>query len=213
MSAANGQNVVSLIANLKKNYLCFRPNHCNQSCGLLQTKIAQTPMIIGTAAKRPAVFALRLRDWQVVYACRTHAHETVRIKFPVLVPVGTEPVSRVIVPFIRKSDGHPIILASPNLLDQSILQLFGPFALKKSNNLLEHTAKLRIENEGMHGFRHGHVTALMESGVPACTIKAWIGHGSEKMVDTRSYRLTGILNDYSPFSECGSNRNSAQIWK
>jgi integrase len=44
-------------------------------------------------------------------------------------------------------------------------------------------AKLGIEKKGMHGFRHGRVTVLVESGVPTYTIKAWIGHGSEKMVE------------------------------
>lgn len=44
-------------------------------------------------------------------------------------------------------------------------------------------AKLGIEKKGMHGFRHGRVTVLVESEVPIHTIKAWIGHGSEKMVE------------------------------
>ncbi len=42
--------------------------------------------------------------------------------------------------------------------------------------------KLKIEMKGLHAFRHFRVTVLVEAGVPMHTIKAWIGHGSEKMV-------------------------------
>jgi integrase len=41
---------------------------------------------------------------------------------------------------------------------------------------------LKIERKGLHAFRHFRVTALVEAGVPAFTIKAWIGHGSDRMV-------------------------------
>ena len=41
---------------------------------------------------------------------------------------------------------------------------------------------LKIERKGLHAFRHFRVTALVEAGVPAHTIKAWIGHGSDRMV-------------------------------
>lgn len=42
--------------------------------------------------------------------------------------------------------------------------------------------KLGIARRGLHAFRHGRVTVLVEAGVPIHTIKAWIGHGSEQMV-------------------------------
>jgi integrase len=42
---------------------------------------------------------------------------------------------------------------------------------------------LGIPRRGMHAFRHGRVSMLVEAGVPIGTIKAWIGHGSEKMVE------------------------------
>jgi integrase len=51
-------------------------------------------------------------------------------------------------------------------------------------------AKLGIEKKGMHTFRHGRVTVLVESGVPMHTIKAWIGHGSEKMVGRYTHHRT-----------------------
>jgi integrase len=51
-------------------------------------------------------------------------------------------------------------------------------------------AKLGIEKKGMHAFRHGRVTVLVESGVPMHTMKAWIGHGSEKMVERYTHHRT-----------------------
>jgi integrase len=51
-------------------------------------------------------------------------------------------------------------------------------------------AKLGIEKKGMHGFRHGRVTVLVESGIPMHTIKAWIGHGSEMMVERYTHHRT-----------------------
>jgi integrase len=41
---------------------------------------------------------------------------------------------------------------------------------------------LGIPKGGMHGFRHGRVSFLMEQGVPLEVIKRWIGHGSEAMI-------------------------------
>jgi integrase len=38
--------------------------------------------------------------------------------------------------------------------------------------------KLRIPKGGLHAFRHGRVSVLQESGVPADLIKAWVGHSS-----------------------------------
>lgn len=42
---------------------------------------------------------------------------------------------------------------------------------------------LGISRRGMHAFRHGRVSMLVEAGVPIHTIKSWIGHGSEKMIE------------------------------
>jgi integrase len=41
---------------------------------------------------------------------------------------------------------------------------------------------LSIRKGGMHGFRHGRVSFLIENNTPVEVIKAWIGHGSERMV-------------------------------
>ena len=42
--------------------------------------------------------------------------------------------------------------------------------------------RLGIREGGMHGFRHGRVSFLVENNTPVEVIKAWIGHGSERMI-------------------------------
>lgn len=42
--------------------------------------------------------------------------------------------------------------------------------------------KLGIPRSGMHAFRHGRVSYLVECDTPIDTIRAWIGHGSDRMV-------------------------------
>lgn len=59
--------------------------------------------------------------------------------------------------------------------------------LRESNVIRRHLhpalAKLGIPRRGgMHGFRHGRVSFLVEQGVPLELIKRWIGHGSEAMI-------------------------------
>lgn len=43
--------------------------------------------------------------------------------------------------------------------------------------------ELKIERCGLHAFRHARVSFLVEHGVPHATIRAWIGHGSDRMVE------------------------------
>jgi integrase len=57
----------------------------------------------------------------------------------------------------------------------------------RNNNVLRRRLhpllrKLGIPEGGMHGFRHGRVSFLVENNSPVEVIKAWVGHGSERMV-------------------------------
>jgi integrase len=51
--------------------------------------------------------------------------------------------------------------------------------------------KLGFAQGGMHAFRHGRVSYLVESGVPKDIIMAWIGHGSEKMIELYTHLRPG----------------------
>jgi len=59
--------------------------------------------------------------------------------------------------------------------------------------------KLGVKKCEMHAFRHGRVSYLVEQGVSRDIIKAWIGHGSDAMIDKylhlrTSYRAAALAN-------------------
>jgi len=60
-------------------------------------------VIVGTAAQGPMKAALGLADWRIVDAGETAAHQAVFAKLPILVPVGSEPISAIIAPFVREA--------------------------------------------------------------------------------------------------------------
>jgi integrase len=57
--------------------------------------------------------------------------------------------------------------------------------------------QLGIRRCGLHAFRHGRVSFLVEHSVPMATIRAWIGHGCDRMVEhythSRAEFHAGIL--------------------
>jgi integrase len=59
--------------------------------------------------------------------------------------------------------------------------------------------KLSLKKCGMHAFRHERVSYLVEQGVSRDIIKAWIGHGSDAMIEKylqlrTSYRAAALTN-------------------
>src|SRR5262245_33726343 len=70
-------------------------------------------------------------------------HQPLIIKFPVLISVGPEPVSRIVVPFVGKTDGDPIFAKSPQFLDQPVVELARPFPPEKGDDLLPADQELR----------------------------------------------------------------------
>src|SRR5262245_1464482 len=66
----------------------------------------------------------------------TRCHQTVFIELPVLIAVGSKPVSRIVVTFISEAHGDPIVLKRPQFLDQPVVEFPRPFASKKGDNLL-----------------------------------------------------------------------------
>ena len=74
-------------------------------------------------------------DRKVVDACEPPLHQPCGIIFPILVAVGAEPVSAVIMPFIGVADGDPIIGEGPELLDQPIVELLCPLSGEERHDL------------------------------------------------------------------------------
>src|SRR5262245_18960203 len=66
----------------------------------------------------------------------TRRHQTVFIELPILIAVGSKPVSRIVMTFISEANGDPIVLKRPQFLDQPVVEFPRPFAPKKGDNLL-----------------------------------------------------------------------------
>ena len=92
------------------------------------------------ANSRDEAQALLTRKWNKEHEYRlikelwafTGNRIAVRIKFPILVAIGTEPMAAVIAIFIRIADGDAVAGERPEFLDQSIVQFLGPFAREET---------------------------------------------------------------------------------
>src|ERR1700692_5122327 len=91
-------------------------------------------MAVGATAERPVVFSVALLDRKIIDARDTQAHQTIVVKFPVLVAIAAEPIPAVIVPFIGKADGDPTRVEGPHFLNQPVVQFAAPFSRKKCFN-------------------------------------------------------------------------------
>src|SRR5258705_6715513 len=99
-----------------------------------QAEFRQCQVVVRTASQRPTVFAVFILDRQVVDAGDAPLHEALRIEFPVLVAIGAEPVTEVVMPFVGKTDGNAVALKCPQLLDEPVIQLLAPLAGEERND-------------------------------------------------------------------------------
>ena len=86
------------------------------------------------------VLALGFFDWEIVNAGNASAHQTLLIKFPILVAIAAEPIATVVMPFVGKPYRYTVLTKCPNLLDEAVIQLFAPLARQK---LLDRLAALK----------------------------------------------------------------------
>src|SRR5882757_11097050 len=95
----------------------------------LQAKCGQPGMVQGTGLRRiPSKLALGLLDRQIVDACMSVMHQSVGIKFPVLIAIRAEPVAGVVMPLVGESHGDPVSPKSPKLLNEPVIQFLLPFS-------------------------------------------------------------------------------------
>src|SRR5829696_1822044 len=83
----------------------------------------------------PVELPLWLADRQVIDAGVSLTHQPVLVEFPVLVAVGAEPVSRIVVVFVGEPDRNTIPCVCPQLLDEPVVELPVPFAGQKFDDL------------------------------------------------------------------------------
>src|SRR5262245_52811615 len=84
-------------------------------------------MIIRPATEWPVVFALTVFDREIIDAGDPPPHQAFRVELPILVSVAAKPVTGIIVPFIGKAHGDPIVAECPHFLNQPIIELAIPF--------------------------------------------------------------------------------------
>ena len=78
-------------------------------------------MVIGASTEEPVIFALAVFDRQIVDAGDPLSHQALFVEFPILVAIATKPIAGIVVPFICKAHGYPVVAKRPDLLDQPIL--------------------------------------------------------------------------------------------
>jgi hypothetical protein len=88
-------------------------------------------VIVRTPPKGPVIFALAVFDRQVVDAGDAPLHEAGVVELPILVTITTKPLAEIVVPFIGKAHGYPVVAKRPDLFDQPVVQLTLPFAREK----------------------------------------------------------------------------------
>src|ERR1700730_12203307 len=99
-------------------------------------------MLVRTTPQRPVIFTVRFFDRKIIDARQPQTHQTIFIKFPILIAIRAEPVSGIIVRLVSEAHGNAIAVKRPKLFDPPILQFFSPLARKNSDDLLPSNYKL-----------------------------------------------------------------------
>src|SRR4030081_3413303 len=73
-------------------------------------------------------------DRDIVDRSLAAAHQAGLVELPLLVAVGAKPGSSIVVPFILKAHRDAVAVERPEILDQAILMLPGPFAGEEFND-------------------------------------------------------------------------------
>src|SRR5579859_4033650 len=93
-------------------------------------------MVLRPAPERPMVFALALGDRRIVDAGEATAHQAVLVELPVLVTVGTEPLSGGVMRLVGEAHGDAVVAKRPQLLDQTVVELTAPLASQEGHDRL-----------------------------------------------------------------------------
>lgn len=108
-----------------------------------EAEVRQARVVVRATPQGPVVLPLELLDRQVVDTRMPGAHQALLVELPVLVPVGAEPVARVVVPLVGEADGDPVVRESSQLLDQPVVELSGPLPPQKRHDFVMPCRELR----------------------------------------------------------------------
>jgi hypothetical protein len=78
-------------------------------------------MIIRTTTDLPPVFALIFMYREIIDTRNSAAHVSFIVKFPILVSVCAIPLTRIVVPFVGKTNGDAVAIVCPQFLDEAIV--------------------------------------------------------------------------------------------
>ena len=78
-------------------------------------------MVIGASTEEPVIFALAIFNRQIVDAGDPPSHQAPFVELPILVAIATKPVARIVVPFICKAHGYPVVAKRPSCLSGKLV--------------------------------------------------------------------------------------------
>src|SRR5262249_55740110 len=85
---------------------------------------------------------------------------------PVLVAIAAKPVAGIVVPFVCKAHGDPVVAERPHFLDQPIVELAIPFAREKRLNRLAAVNELgAVAPDAVDGIAEGDAGGIARAPV------------------------------------------------
>src|SRR5690348_13996507 len=97
----------------------------------LHSKFGQAGMVRRARSQRPQEAPFGSSDRHIIDAGFPPAHQSLRVEFPLFISVRSVPVAAVVVPFVLKAHRDAIVVESPKLLDQTVIEFTCPFAPQK----------------------------------------------------------------------------------
>src|SRR5215472_1800641 len=93
-------------------------------------------MICRAWTERPQEFAFLGANGHVIDTGFAPTHQTVFIKLPLLVSVRAKPAAAIVVPLVLKANRDAILVKSPKLFNEVIVEFLRPFAAQECDDRL-----------------------------------------------------------------------------
>src|SRR5659263_528504 len=93
-------------------------------------------MIVWASPQRPMVLAVPFFNRQIVDTGDAALHLAILSELPVLIAIRAEPITCIIMPFIRETNRNTILTKCEHLFDQAVIKFLRPFPFLKFNDLL-----------------------------------------------------------------------------
>ncbi len=100
-------------------------------------------MVVRPPSQRPVKLSILALDRKIVDAGDPAAHQALLVELPVLVAVGPEPVPAVVMSLVSEPHSNSVLMVSPHLFDQAIVEFARPFAGQENLDLLTAMDELR----------------------------------------------------------------------